>query len=278
MKTVFLFSVDLEDNRLLLSNFEKLPERVPQMTERYLEFLARSEAKCTFFVVGNMARKYPELLRRIHNEGHELACHTDAHCPLDLLGPENFETDLVANIQSIVDIGLPYPKGFRAPTLSLTENTQWAYRILKKYNILYSSSVLPAPNPLYGWPNFGYKLRNIDGVTELPITLVPNYLLKVPLGAGTYFRILPQPLVKYFFRKLFLKQNYITGYFHPYDIDFEQKHFMHPGINNNVLYNFLMYYNRKNVLDRITDLKGSLNLAIDTYWSFLSKFCEVPRT
>ncbi len=144
------------------------------------------------------------------------------------------------------------PKGFRAPVFSLTEKTKWAFKILSDLGFLYSSSVLPAKNPLYGWESFGMWPQIInDQILEVPMTLDRIGPLNIPFAGGIYFRVLPEFIIRKKFLKISKKHLPVLGYFHPYDIDVEQERFMHPGIKNNQVYNFLMYYNRHNVLKRL---------------------------
>ena len=82
-KNVYLFSVDLEDVRLLVENGQQYEERVPLMTEKYLAFLDKHNCKATFFVVGDVAKAYPTLIKKIVDKGHEIACHSNKHIPLD---------------------------------------------------------------------------------------------------------------------------------------------------------------------------------------------------
>jgi polysaccharide deacetylase family protein (PEP-CTERM system associated) len=246
----FLFSIDLEDVRDWMADGQRYAERVPAMTERYLEFLRRHGKKATFFVVGDVARRYPALIRAIAQEGHELACHTDRHVPLERLNAQELKQDLQRNRELLPGEVV----GFRAPIFSLMAATAWAYEVLAELSFRYSSSVLPAKNPLYGWEGFGQECRRIHGVLEIPVTLLPLGGLTVPFGGGVYFRALPWPVLRWAFRS---SRQAVTSYFHPYDIDEGQERFMHPGIRDRRWYNWLMYYNRGSVfpkLERILEM------------------------
>ena len=115
----------------------------------------------------------------------------------------------------------------------------------------YSSSVLPAKNPLYGWETFGTDHKKINGVWELPITLTNTPFLNIPFAGGIYFRNLPKKIIMTYFKKTQKTNNTVIGYFHPYDIDTEQEYFMHPDINNNIIFNKLMYRGRNTVLNKL---------------------------
>ena len=125
-------------------------------------------------------------------------------------------------------------------------------------NFKYSSSVLPAKNPLYGWKEFGEKpIKVTESLIELPMTVGNFAHLKIPFAGGVYFRSLPNFMIKNKIKRNntgFKKKLPLLGYFHPYDIDLLQEKFMHPGINNNKLYNKLMYYNRDKVFFRLDNI------------------------
>ena len=213
---------------------------------------------------------YPSLIKEIVSEGHEIACHSHLHLPIDKQSPEEFRQDLEENILSLLRAGVTEVHGFRAPTFSLIKNTEWAYEALSDLNFSYSSSVLPAKNPLYGWKDFGDCPRKVnDKIFEIPITVGKFGPLTLPVFGGIYFRVLPILLIQQALKKLRKNTSPLIGYFHPYDIDTKQEKFMHAGINNNRFYNFLMYYNRSRVLPKLDALiqKG---LNIQTYKSFVS--------
>jgi polysaccharide deacetylase family protein (PEP-CTERM system associated) len=254
-QNIFLFSIDLEDVRLLVENGLQYSERVPVMTEKYLAFLDKHNFKTTFFVVGEVAKKYPELIRKIVESGHEIACHTNKHIPLDKQTPKSFKEDLTENIKILSDAGAKNIYGFRAPTFSLTEKTTWVYQVLADMEFKYSSSVLPAKNPLYGWPEFGRNMKLMENkIWEFPITLFKSDFISFPFAGGVYFRALPFFITKRLIKKSWKKNQPVLGYFHPYDIDDNQERFMHPGINNNRIFNSLMYYNRKKVFSRLESI------------------------
>ncbi len=253
-----LISIDLEDVRDWVAEGNSYREAVPDNTRRYLEQFKRWGIRATFFIVGTVARRYPELIGEIQDCGHELACHGDTHVQLDKLSPAAFKADLQANLSALYNAGAATIKGFRAPTFSLTKQTEWAFTILAELGFSYSSSVLPAKNPLYGWPEFGSAIRKTTaGVWELPITLHDLPGMSVPIAGGVYFRVLPFVLTRWAIQKKIRLQQPVGTYFHPYDIDVRQERFMHPDLNNRKHLNMLMYIGRSKVLSRLDRLHAS---------------------
>ncbi len=246
---LYLFSVDVEDPRTALPNGGDLPPRVPQMVEAYLQWLDRHEAKGTFFVVGEVARRHPELVRRIAAAGHEIGCHSDSHVPLDRQDRGRFRDDLLSNLAALRSAGAGEIRGYRAPCFSLVAETRWAYEVLAELGFAYSSSVLPARSPLYGWPGFGQEPRLFGSIVELPVTLLPLRRLAVPVG-GVYFRVLPRLLLRWALGRSRARGEAVLGYHHPYDIDTEQL-FTHAEFRRCGFYDRLMRANRAAVLPRL---------------------------
>jgi polysaccharide deacetylase family protein (PEP-CTERM system associated) len=272
---IYLFSIDLEDVRLWMPDGEKFKERVCANAHTYMKWLKRHNFTCTFFTVGEIAEKYPELIKEIIAAGHEIACHTNKHIPLDKQTPDAFKKDLEQNIAHLVKAGASNLKGFRAPIFSLTEKTQWAFKILEELGFSYSSSVLPAKSPLYGWKEFGSKTKKIsDKLIEIPMTVGKVGPLTIPYGGGIYFRVFPSFITNSKLKNHNTTNNPLLGYFHPYDIDTEQEHFMHPGINNSKFYNMLMYYNRDKVFSRLDQIINK-GFKICTYENYCENILKV---
>ncbi|MGZ4056341.1 MAG: polysaccharide deacetylase family protein [Bacteroidia bacterium] len=274
-KNVFLFSVDLEDIRLRMNDGSKYKPRVEILVEQYLNFLNKYKAKATFFTVGDIPKEYPDLIKTIVSEGHEIACHSNKHIPVTNQSPEEFKTDLLKNIENLSNAGASNIIGYRAPIYSITPKTPWAFDILAEAGIKYSSSVLPAKNPFYGWEGFGEQPQKMkNGLWEIPVSVRGGNFLNVPFSGGVYFRVLPMMMIKNGFRKHYEKGKAVTGYFHPYDIDVEQESLMHPGINNSRFYNRIMYYNRKHVFSRLDTIMKTFDCEIITYKNYLKSLNE----
>jgi polysaccharide deacetylase family protein (PEP-CTERM system associated) len=253
-----LLSVDLEDVRAWVKDGTRYRDGVVENTRTYLQHFKRWGVKATFFVVGEVARRYPSLIGEIVEAGHELACHGDVHLQLDKLTPREFRADMQRNLAALENAGGGNIKGFRAPTFSLTARTAWAHAVLADLGFTYSSSVLPAANPLYGWPEFGKAARKVAGeLWELPVTLHSIPGLSVPISGGVYFRVLPFFLTEWAIGKNIAQGNAVVTYFHPYDIDTKQEKFMHPDLGDKKHLNMLMYIGRAKVLKRLEVLHRS---------------------
>jgi polysaccharide deacetylase family protein (PEP-CTERM system associated) len=262
----YLISIDLEDFRLQLpSGTSALPPAVDHLVQRYLDFFRQLEVRVTFFTVGNIVNLYPGLVQRILTEGHEIACHGNDHTPLDELNEYSFQKDLEKNLELLAREGATNIVGFRAPMFSMTGSSQWAYDVLQKLGFRYSSSVLPAKTPLYGWPEFGSEPKEIRGVLELPMSVRRIGAIDVPFGGGIYFRVLP----KWILKRLFARSSHLVmGYFHPCDIDEAQPWVMHPYIKNPLM-NSMMFYNRRGLLEKIRRIYQEMQLSSVPYRDFI---------
>lgn len=252
---ILLFSIDFEDIRYLVPDGLTYQERLPGMIRQYLDFLDRHHAKGTFFMVGKAAKHYESLVKEIIAEGHEIGCHTYDHKPLNFHTRESFKEDLIKNLEILDQLGAKNIHGFRAPGLSLTKATSWAYDVLEELGLKYSSSVMATKSAFHGWPEFGSDFKLVDNkIWELPPTLLRNPFLSIPFASSVYFRFLPVLVSKWAMGNAFNRGEPVISYFHSFDIDFEQERFMHPGVNGSALYNFLMYYHRRGMLERFENM------------------------
>lgn len=268
MSNTFLFSIDLEEPKLFVNGTLTVLHRLPLLIDPLLLFLKEQKMQSTFFVVGELIPLYPDIIKKVRDEGHELAYHTYSHTPLDQFTPELFELDLEKGQEAFKKVGVDNVHGFRAPILSLTDKTKWVYPLLKKWGFHYSSSVLPATNPLYGWPEFGHQIKKIEGIWELPVSLGQRPLM-LPFASGTYFRVLPQLILKQFFNHYRKEEKDIIGYFHPYDFDHLCPRYMHDGIKESRFFNFLIYYNRKKLYTKMSSLQKQFPFRVQKYSDYL---------
>ena len=246
---LFLFSIDYEDVRNELVDGLSNPDRLPLLTERYLTFLQAHDVTTTFFVSGDTALRHPELIGDIISAGHEIGCHGWKHIPMEHYQPAQFKDDISKSLDCLYKAGANRIVGFRAPYLSLTEKCAWAYEVLADLKFVYSSSVLPGHNPLYGWADFGHEVKVVAGLYELPVSVASFLYFSVPFASGACFRALPWFLVRVMFKRSRDDRRPLIGYFHPQDIDTDQAKLRYA--NYGQVGNMLLRYNRGTVLDRL---------------------------
>ncbi len=266
----FLLSMDLEDIRQSLPDGNRYADRVEENTGRYLGFFEECGVRCTFFVVGDVAVRYPDLVRRVAAAGHEIACHGSKHTTLDRMDERSFRGDIDDSLQAFSRAGVSGVRGFRAPSFRSRTKAPGPTRSSNCAGFAYSSSVLPAKNLLHGWPGFGRQARCMDGgLWEIPVSLTDVGVCDVPFMGGVYFRALPLWLLRFFFKRTMRRGCPVTGYLHPYDIDTEQERFMHVGIRESRLLNELMYYNRKSVFPKLKALLSGVKVM--TYAEYVGR-------
>jgi polysaccharide deacetylase family protein (PEP-CTERM system associated) len=209
------FTLDLEDNR----EAPGLPERFVDAARMLLDVLEERAIRGTVFVVGELAGSHPELVRAAAAQGHEIGLHGHRHLPLPELGPAELGDDLRRGKAALEDLTGAPVVGFRAPYFSLTPQVPHVPDLLAEAGFTYSSSVLPATSPLYGWRGAPVTpFRWPSGVLELPVPVAAIAGRGLPFLGGVYLRLLPPPVVRAALatagRRLLL-----WTYCHPYDFD-----------------------------------------------------------
>ena len=204
-------------------DWNSFPIRIHQNMERIFNLLERNEVSATFFCVGWIAEKYPEIIREISNRGYEIGSHTRMHQLVYTQKPESFKNDVEHSIKTLEDLSGQKVKYFRAPGFSITEINKWAFKILVELGIDIDCSVFPAARAHGGFASYIeskpsiIKYQGIE-IKELPVNF--KSILNQPFiySGGGYFRILPYFLIK----KWSLNADYIMTYFHPRDFDIDQ--------------------------------------------------------
>jgi polysaccharide deacetylase family protein (PEP-CTERM system associated) len=203
-------------------------ERLEPPTRWILDQLDEQEIKATFFVVGEIARSHPGLIRAMVNAGHEVSSHSWDHRRLHRHTPQSFRRDLRKSKDVLEQVTGQPVLGYRAPTFSIVAETAWALDILAEEGIVYDSSIYPIWHDRYGMPGsprgpYRAKGRTAD-ILELPPATLRVLGTNIPVGGGGYFRLLPLLLMELAFKQL--KGNGVPKvamlYFHPWEFDREQ--------------------------------------------------------
>ncbi len=225
-------TVDVEDY-FHVSAFEKaidkadwnnLELRVETNTYRLLELFEQKQAKCTFFTLGWVAERCPNLIKAIVDQGHELASHGFAHQRATEMTSEQFLADVSKSKQILEDASGQAIIGYRAPSFSINDSNTWVYEVLAKLGFEYSSSTYPIEHDLYGVPNWPrFKYQRDEGIIEIPVPTVRKNERNTGIGGGGYFRLYPYWLSKRRIDNyLNTEQQPYSFYFHPWEIDPEQ--------------------------------------------------------
>lgn len=227
-------SVDVEDyfqvgafeKIIKVEDWDRLPSRVVENSERILDIFAAAGIKATFFTLGWVAERYPDMIRRMAAEGHEIASHGMRHTRAFLQSRDEFRADVRQSKAILEDIsGLPV-KGYRAASFSIDSRNSWALDVLIEENYLYSSSVYPIAHDHYGMPEaprFPFRPSPGHDFIEIPLTTIEIMGRRYPCAGGGYFRLLPYWLSRWAMERVNRKDGQpCMFYFHPWEIDPDQ--------------------------------------------------------
>ncbi len=253
-----LFSIDLEDWFHLLDTdtapsmgaWHKMESRVERNTDVLLDLLRETNTKCTFFVLGWVAEKNPDLISKIYNEGHEIASHGYAHKLVYEQSPEEFRNDIKLSKEILEGITGSRPKGYRAPGFSIKKDNLWALDILLEEGFEYDSSIFPASRAhggLSGADPFPSKLHN--GLVEYPISTINMMFNRLAFLGGGYLRLIPEKMILLCSDYKVRNRVPLVLYVHPRDIDVDQ-----PRIKLSKSREFRSYVGLNSTLDKMRSL------------------------
>ncbi|MHA1768094.1 MAG: XrtA system polysaccharide deacetylase [Promethearchaeota archaeon] len=242
------FQVHRFENIISVSDWEFYDSRIETQLNYLLDLLDLYQTNATFFVLGWLAERKPQLIKKIYAKGHEIASHGYFHRIVKKQTLDEFKYDIDKSLKILQDIIGDKVIGYRAPSFSIDENSRWAFDVLKEYGIKYDSSIFPGNH--FGHKRYG-KLKNfkriskpfeiVDDLLEFPVSVLDLRILKIPIGGGAWFRIIPF-LIIFNGLKLRAKNFPLILYFHPWEFDDEQ-----PKIKSNFIDYFVHYSNlRKN--------------------------------
>lgn len=220
------FQVSAFEPYIAKNQWDSLPHRVEKNTDKILDIFQTSGIKATFFTLGWVAERYPGLIKRIINDGHELACHGYEHIRVTEQTPAEFRSDIARTKKLLEDIGGKEVKGYRAASYSIGKNNLWALDVLQEEGFKYSSSIYPVKHDLYGIPDaprFIYEPIKNQTFKEIPITTIRVGNKNLPCGGGGFFRFYPYVFSKWAFNEVNNKEHQAAiFYFHPWEIDPDQ--------------------------------------------------------
>jgi polysaccharide deacetylase family protein (PEP-CTERM system associated) len=272
-------SVDVEDwfqvgafeTVIARSDWDKLECRAERNTDAVLALFDDAGVKGTFFTLGWVAERYPALMRRVVDAGHEIASHGYAHDRVFTFTPDQFAADIDRARKLIEDTSGEKVTGYRAPSFSIDARTPWAHEILAEKGYIYSSSVAPVKHDHYGWaeaPRFAFRPIKGSDFLEIPVTTAQLGPKRLAAGGGGFFRLLPYQFSRWAIRQVNNEdQRPAIIYFHPWEIDPDQ-----PRVANAPIKSKLRHYTK---LDKMA---GKLSrLASEFQWERLDAIAAQER-
>ena len=213
------------------SEWDQCECRVERNIARILVLLAERDIKATFFTLGWIAERYPQMVRDIVAQGHELASHGYGHERASDLSADAFRTDIDHAKKLLEDIAGKRVRGYRAPSFSIGSRNLWAFEALERAGYHYSSSIYPIRHDHYGMPDsprFAYRVGG--GLLEIPVTTLRVMNRNMPSSGGGFFRLLPYALSRWMLRRVNQHDREpAIFYFHPWELDADQPRI--PGID-----------------------------------------------
>jgi polysaccharide deacetylase family protein (PEP-CTERM system associated) len=228
-------TVDLEDymhvtafsQQITAEQWGSYASRLEYTAEKLLEILEVSRCRGTFFVLGWVAEKYPQVVRRIADSGHEIACHSLRHRLVYQMTPAEFREDTHTVKCLLESVSGKSVSGYRAPSFSITRETPWAFEILGELGFTYDSSIFPVNHPGYGLVEASrspFLIKTLSGhLVEFPLPTLEFAGRRAPLGGGAYLRLLPYAYTKWGVSHLNRQEGRpVCVYLHPWELDANQ--------------------------------------------------------
>ena len=220
------FQVSAFEPYISKNQWDYIPHRVEANTDKILDLFQVHGIKATFFTLGWVAERYPNLIQRIINGGHELACHGYEHVRVTEQTPIEFRNDVSRTKKLLEDLSGKEVKGYRAASYSIVKTNLWALDVLQEEGFKYSSSIYPVKHDLYGIPDaprFVYEPIENKTFKEIPISTIRFGNKNLPCGGGGFFRLYPYVVSKWAFNRVNRKEKQPgIFYFHPWEIDPDQ--------------------------------------------------------
>lgn len=216
------FQVGAFEGVIAREDWPNLTARIEQNIDCVLHMFDEAGIKATFFTLAWIAERYPALVRRIADCGHEIASHGCTHDRVFHFQPAEFSMDVARSKAVLEDVSGQEVLGYRAPSFSIDKRSPWAHGLLAEAGYGYSSSVAPIVHDHYGWresPRFAWKPLLEDDFIELPVSTASVSGRIVPAGGGGFFRAYPYALSRMLLQRINAERRPAIFYFHPWEID-----------------------------------------------------------
>lgn len=223
------FQVSALERAVPRSSWDGQESRVARSVAELLELLAEAGVRATFFVLGWLARRHPDVVRSIVEGGHEVASHGWDHSLVTRQTPAEFRESIRRSKATLEDLGGKRVMGFRAPSFSIVRGREWALDQLLEEGFTYDSSLYPASRNGYGYrggqADPHWLIRPAGRLAELPPATLKVGRWFLPAGGGASFRLLPYGVVRTAFRRADRRGVPGTFYIHPWELDAAQPRF-----------------------------------------------------
>lgn len=263
-----VMSVDVEDyyqvsafaESVATNEWEQHESRVVANTHRLLKLFSEKNIKATFFVLGWVAEREPQLVKEIFNQGHEVASHGFSHQLIYNQSQKIFKEETIKSKKLLEDLIGEEVIGYRAASYSITKRNLWALDILQEAGFVYDSSIFPIRHDRYGIADAKttpHKLTTPNGgeLIEFPLTTRRLGKFNIPVAGGGYFRLYPYFLTRHFLRAVNKKQDeQFVFYLHPWEVDPAQ-----PRIDASWFSKFRHYNNLDKCEARLSSLMDDFN-------------------
>jgi polysaccharide deacetylase family protein (PEP-CTERM system associated) len=265
---VNILTFDIEDwfhildlpNDKDISKWSEYESRVEQNTFKILTILQRYNVKATFFILGWIAERYPDLIKEIQNQGHEIGCHGYGHQLLNTLSKQEFREDLLKSQDIIGSITGKQPLSYRGPGFSITPENKWVLEIIAECGFKYDSSIYPGQHGHGGYPLFTSKPviirfnKSNRELFEFPVSVGKVFKKKMCFSGGGYLRLLPYRIIKKKFHEFNAREQPVMVYLHPREIDLTS-----PRLTMPIKRRFKCYVNIKSAEKKLIRLLEEFN-------------------
>ncbi len=271
------FHPEAVQNQFPPETWDKQEKRVEPLIDKLLDLFAQYNARATFFVLGWVAERNPQIVKNIVAAGHEIASHSYSHRMVTRMTPEEFDEDLKKSVQVLQDISGKKVRGFRAPTFSITKQNLWAFDILIQNGLEYDSSIYPIWHDRYGIPDaprspFLFQGQNGQQIAEFTMPTIQIGSKNLPFGGGGYLRLLPLWFTMFGIRRFNNEGQSAIIYMHPWEFDPEQ-----PRLPMGKLQSFRHYGKIKHNFAKLTHLLKTFDwMAMEDYLEQLQKQNALP--